>query len=268
MPKFLAKTPIKLSNRKLLSIKGDDAKAFLQGLITNDINKLNSKTAIYALMLTPQGKLLYDFFLYEIEDKIFLDCNGSKTEEITKKLKMYKLRSKVEIEDISSEHEIAIIEPGNRAKNIFADPRSPNLPERAIIKKSTATIDDVKNADYQKCRIILNIASDTDMEDGFPLDYEMDKHNAIDFNKGCYVGQEITARMHHRGTIKKRPVIVQADNNIDLSEYKDQELTSGDRKIGTMRGANGNIGIALVRIDDLEKVDGDIEVGGATLKLI
>ena len=274
---------IPLTNRTLIAVSSDDARQFLQGLITNDINKLSPSQAIYALMLTPQGKFLYDFFIYDYEGKILLDCNAAKLEEIKKKLSMYKLRSKVLIEDISGGYEVVALtsssapHPGpiGHGVGIFAaDPRSPALPARAIIKKP-ADYAALENSgfskgnisDYEKIRINLCIPSDADMEDSFPLEYQMDKHNAIDYQKGCYVGQEVTARTHYRGTARKKPFVATAPEGVDLAGYFGQEITSNGAKIGKMQSSAGNTGIALIRVEDFEKATRGFEVGRVTLDL-
>lgn len=260
-------TYIPLTNRTLLAISGDDALPFLQGLISNDINKVNSTNAIYALMLTPQGKFLYDFFIYEYDGRILLDCNAAKIEEIKKKLTMYKLRSKVVIEDISAEYNVvALISPSAAEETIYPDPRSNAMPARAIIKKLETSKGNLQ--DYELLRIKLCIPSDIDMEDSFPLEYAMDTHNAIDYQKGCYVGQEVTARTHYRGVVRKKPYVVMAEPDIDLSKYKGHEITKGPHKVGIMRSSAGNIGIALLRTEDLEKANDDIVVGDVRLGII
>ncbi len=267
---------ILLTDRSLISISGEDARNFLQGLITNNINLLSPDNAVYALMLTPQGRFLYDLFLYEYEGKILLDCNSSRIEEIKKKLSMYKLRSKVTIENVSQELQVVAIMP-SLTENIhsFSDPRSAKLPARAIMPKPLDDTSFKDNGllegttdDYEYLRISLCIPSDNDMEydKSFPLEYEMDTHNAIDYKKGCYVGQEVTARTHYRGTLRKKPYIVTAEPGINLAEYKGVEITSGEMKVGIMCSAVGNTGIALLRVEDLEKAEG-IEVGGVGLNL-
>lgn len=267
-------TYIPLTHRTLLAISGEDARNFLQGLISNDVNKLSQESALYALMLTPQGKFLYDFFIYPHNDKIFLDCSALRIEEIKKKLTMYKLRSKVVIEDLSNEFEVVAVSPDWSGAS-FPDSRSPQLPNRTVVKKSDySEFENVglsmgKVSDYEEIRINLCIPSDEDMgfDKSFPLEFEMDKHNAIDYQKGCYVGQEVTARTHYRGTLRKKPFVVTADENTDLSMYYSQEITSGDSKIGAMCSASGNKAIALLRMEDVEKSGGNIEICGVKLSI-
>lgn len=265
------------SHRSLLAISGEDARNFLQGLITNDINKLSETCAVYALMLNPQGRFLYDLFLYENNGRIFLDCNTSKLEEIKKKLAMYKLRSKVLIEDLSDKMQVVAIPSFSAPKGnyivFYKDPRNENLPIRALITPTDYKF--LQNnglfegniEEYELIRINLCIPSDADMEfdKAFPLEYEMDTHNAIDYKKGCYVGQEVTARTHYRGMLRKKPYIVAAKEDINLSTYKNLEITAGESKIGVLCSTSGNIGIALLRVEDLEKSEGNIEIHGVKL---
>ncbi len=272
------KTYIKL-NRFVLAISGEDNKSFLQSLITNDINKLSKSQALYALMLTPQGKFLYDFFFYEEDNRILLDCNLKNSEEIKKKLNMYKLRSKVIIDDVSGTYSaIAYINQENTCpyNTILPDPRSAKLPLRGIINNKLYQ-DINKNGfiegdinTYEDIRINLGISSDADMEaeKSFPLEFKMDEFNAIDYQKGCYIGQEVTTRTHHRGIVRKKPYIVEAQNNINLAAYKGQEITSGPNKIGIMCSSVNNKGIALLRIEDLEKASSDIVLSGNRLVVI
>jgi folate-binding protein YgfZ len=278
VPHILKKIYVPLGNRALLALSGVDVRPFLQGIVTNDINKLDSEKGIYALMLTPQGKFLYDFFIYDYQRCLFLDCSTDKLLEIQKKLSMYKLRSQVDIKDISSEYEVVVIqgEPlfASSAASIYPDPRSAALPMRAIVAKSDnyqlfrdGGFVAGNIADLERERISLCIPSDMDMEDGFPLEYEMDRHNAIDYKKGCYVGQEVTARIHYRGVLRKKPFLVTSAQQVDLSSYKGQEVISGGNKIGIMCSAIGNVGIALLKMDDLNKAGGKIEVGGVGLEV-
>lgn len=260
-----------LTNRAILAISGEDAKNFLQGLITNDMGKVSPSGSIYALMLSPQGKFLYDFFITEQNGKFLLDCNALQLESIKKKLAMYKLRSKVVIEDISKEYQAVAIE----SAEALPDPRSAHLPARSIIANSSLA-ELAKSAasgtlaDYEALRIRLCIPSDEDMgfDKSFPLEFEMDEHNAIDYKKGCYVGQEITARTHYRGTLRKKPYVVTAPNGEDLSGYYGQEITSGEMKVGVLCTASGSTALALLRVEDIEKSGGNLAVGGVTLSLI
>mgnify|MGYP002784354077 CR=1 FL=1 len=227
---------IPLDNRAILTLKGDDARSFLQGIITNDINKVNSTQSIYTCLLTPQGKFLYDFFIAELNGDLIIDCEKSRKDELVKKLMMYRLRSKVSIEDISDKFQIAALVGENVLKQdglvsnspgktisfckgvAFIDPRTDKMFARSVIERSN----DYKSfeakgfvlgsiEDYEYLRIanaVPNGIDDMLPDKSFPLHNRMDELNAIDFKKGCYVGQEVTARSKHRGNIRKSLFVI------------------------------------------------------------
>lgn len=266
---------IPLTNRSILAISGQDARTFMQGLISNDINKVTINQCIYAIMLTPQGKFLYDFFIYEHDGKLLLDCNATKIAEIKQKLNMYKLRSKITIEDLSNQLQIIALTANLSDTHCQHDPRSGQLPLR-LIATQNYDYQDIENKgftkatllDYDTIRLQLCIPNDTDLDNSFPLDYAMDQHNSIDYQKGCYVGQEVTARTHYRGTIRKKPYIITADQDIDLSQYKDATITINDRQIGQIRSSAKNIGLALIKIEDFEKESGTAEISGIKINIL
>ena len=268
---------IDLTTRTVIEISGEDSRDFLQGLITNDINNLDKENSIYALMLTPQGKFLYDFFIYKYEEKILLDCDLEKIDEIKKKLSMYKLRSKVIIENAADKYKIIAVTENlqNDKLKIYSDPRSCKLPLRIITAEKDNPVFDDNNlrqgsfSDYEKLRILNAIPSDKDMgfNNSFPLDYGMDNHNAIDYKKGCYVGQEVTARMHYKGKLKKKPYIVESISGEDIIAHDNTDIISGTSKVGIINNSCGNIAIALLRVDDLEKAESEMMAGKVGLRL-
>lgn len=256
-----------INNRALLLVQGEDSKNFLQGLLSNDVNKLDQGDFLYALMLTPQGKFLYDFFVFMNQDGIYLDVNKAKINEIKQKLNMYRLRSKVTISDVASAYEIwAVLGDKNGAdietiKNsveiLFtaSDPRSKNLGQRLYCKKQEAEsvlIETVSARQYSELGILNLIGSDKDMEGTLPLDFKMDEHGAIDYKKGCYVGQEVTARMHYRNASKKQPYILRADSS--LEEYFNREIKVGDKIIGVVKSAVDGTALALLRVEDADSL--------------
>ena len=220
-----------LKNRGVISIFGDEAGEFLQNIITNDVHKVTTKNSIFSALLTPQGKYLYEFFIVKSDKGYFLDCEEAFVDEIINNLKKYKLRSKVELENISSNYVVGIInkdkfgeiqkEVNNTSNTItyrdcpfFIDPRDNGLGARIIspleklyltIKKLNLKI--VKNKSYIKKAFLKGIPIEglnNLKEQLFGLEINFEKLNAIDFKKGCYVGQENTARIKLKNKLSKR----------------------------------------------------------------
>lgn len=193
---------ITLAERAILEIAGDDRKKFLQGLISNDINKATENNLIYAVMLNAQGRFLYDFFIFEIAEKLILDCSASRRDEILQKLNFYKLRSKV---TLKKNDELKVFYSENAVSETlsFKDPRHSNLGFRYYQNSSESS----PISSYHFNRISLKIPegeSDLTYEKSLILEFDFDHLNAIDYQKGCYVGQELTARTHYRGEIRKK----------------------------------------------------------------
>ncbi len=249
-----------LQDRAILSISGADKLVFLQGLLTNDVHKLTHHP-IYSLMLTPQGKFLYDFYLILHGDEILLDCAAEKYDEICKKFSMYKLRSDVLVNQVRDQYEIlAIYGEGVTHINdslVFVDPRYSLLGSRAIVKKDSAKEFLKKHnllsmQNYTKLIYDLSIPLphiDMISQESFPLEFGMDFLNAISFDKGCYVGQELTARTKHRGVVRKKIYKIIAQS--DLSKVKcGAEIMVDQNKIGKFCSAFNEIGKALIREED------------------
>lgn len=191
---------IHLSSRSVIEIGGHDRKKFLQGLITNDVEKASAVSLVYSAMLNSQGRFLYDFFIFEDGEKLLLDCDNQRRDEIFKKLNFYKLRSQVEIK---KNDQIKIF--SNQNSQGFIDPRNPKLGYR--LYSSDLNADNESQAEYDFARISLKIPEselDLTYEKSFILEFGFDELNAIDYNKGCYIGQELTARTHYRGEIRKK----------------------------------------------------------------
>ena len=249
-----------LRDRAILSITGSDKITFLQGLLTNDIQKLTYHP-IYSLILTPQGKFLYDFYLVLNDDEILLDCDVEKYDQICKKFAIYKLRSDISINPVKDQYKIfSIYGKGSANANnslVFIDPRYSLLGSRAILKAEYAEEFLKKHhlvpaQNYTK--LIYDLSTplphiDLISEESFPLEFGMDFLNAISFEKGCYVGQELTARTKHRGVVRKKIYKIIAQS--DLSEVKyGAEIMVNQNKIGKFCSAFNNIGKALIREED------------------
>ena len=267
----------KLSNRGIIKISGKDRYDFLQGLITNDINLLKKgyegydytyKTckSIYSCLLTPNGKFLYDFFIYEGEydnggSELYLDCEGGqRAEELGKLLLMYKLHSDIDVIVIPDSKIFSIsgnITPymlkkiGNTG---YYDPRHKSMGLRtwnkSIAEEGTEVISNLPLEKWDINRIKRCIPDGS--RDMLPkistmMESNIDKLNGVSFNKGCYLGQELTARMHYRGLCKKHLCAITGDNLPESGSklYKNQNRQ--EELIGEMRSSCGKYGIALLK---------------------
>ena len=241
-----------LTERAVIAVSGPEAHSFLQGLITNDVEK--AAGGLYAALLTPQGKILFDFLISEQDGAILLDCRHESREALVKRLSMYKLRAKVEIavrDDLG-----VFVGEGP------ADPRLAALGLRSIAPKHEAA---PGGAAYLAHRLDMGVPEGNDFGSDrmFALDADLGELNAVSFDKGCYVGQELTARMKHRGTARKRLLAVATADGSPL--VRDAALTAGGQEIGAVTSAYGARGFALVRLDRLAGDAEPIEAGGAPL---
>jgi transferase CAF17, mitochondrial len=271
--------------RAVLAIAGEDRKTFLQGLISADVLKLSPTRAGYGGFLTAQGRFLHDFHLAEAGETILLDAEAARIEDLAKRLKLYKLRAKITIAP-RPDLEVAIAwgdgaavafgldaVAGNAKPEsdgvVFVDPRLPELGVRALLPKDrfAAIAADAKlnagdAADYDALRVSLGVpdgSRDLQIEDALLLENGFDELSGVDWKKGCYIGQEVTARMKYRGLVKKRLVPVTIDGPIPAPGTI---VKIGDQEAGEMRSAAGGMGLALLRLDAMEKAAGE----GATLQ--
>jgi folate-binding protein YgfZ len=285
----------------MIRIGGDDRRAFLQGLISNDINLCLSDKPIYAALLTPQGKFLHDMFIVDIGDAFLVDCEGDRADDLLKRFSQYKLRAKVTLENVSAAYDVwamgnnlevgvsrsdqqtppplrgrlgggAISNPdggnnvgpppltppsrgGEYHRPIFyTDPRLSGLGSRIVVKKG-ASVGDIRGVDfaiYDKHRLTLGVpdgSRDMIVEKSTLLECNLDRLNAISWTKGCYMGQELTARMHYRALVKKRlfPVKITGPDPAFGSVI---QLNGED--IGDMRSSCGDVGLAMLSVEKAE----------------
>ena len=236
-----------LSDRAVIGLSGPEARGFLQGLITNDIEKLASGAALYAALLTPQGKILFDFLLADdAAGGIWLNCAAGSRDALVKRLSMYRLRAKVEI---GPRDDLAVIAGWDEQKpdGAFSDPRVAGLGWRKIGPEHEAA-----DADYLSHRLSLGVPEGADFgsDKTFALDGDLEELHAVSFDKGCYVGQELTARMKHRGTARKRLLPVTAESPLP---QPGTAVMAGQTNIGEITSAYGARGFALIRLDRLEE---------------
>ncbi len=249
-----------LSDRGLVRVSGPEAAPFLQGILTNDVEKLAPCEARYAALLTPQGKILFDFLVVRLpgEGGFVLDCDHAQAAALLKRLSFYKLRAKVTITD-ESENEAVLAYWGEEPENApgairYADPRDVGLGFREILPRAKAiAIGEGSREDYEALRISLGAplgGLDFAYGDVFPHDANLDLLNGVDFRKGCYVGQEVVARMHHRGGVRRRIVRVRLQGE---APKPGAPILDGELPVGTLGGAAGGEALALVRTDRVEE---------------
>ncbi len=261
-----------LDDRGVLAVSGPDRRAFLQGLVSNDVDKVGRESARYAALLTAQGKYLHDFIMVEVGESLWLDAEASRLTDLKKRLSLYRLRAKTSLDEkpdlavaaVFGEGASAALglsgEPG--AARSFAsgvalvDPRLAALGARTILPRDTAraklaeaSLVEASFEAYDRLRLSLGIpdgSRDLVLEKSILLESGFDELNGVDWQKGCYIGQELTARTKYRGLIKKRLMPVQIDGPAPAPGT----IVSADgREAGEMRSSRDGLGLALLRIE-------------------
>jgi folate-binding protein YgfZ len=244
-----------LPNRGIVAVNGSDATKLLQGLVTNDVALLDTQPAIYAGLLSPQGKILFDFIVVKMPDGALIDVAKDQAAALVKRLTMYKLRAAVTIADVSADHTVvAAFGQGAQFGQgiVYSDPRLPDLGLRAIVETKDAVAVSTDAAAYHAFRIGLGVPEgglDYAFGDAFPHEALFDQLHGVSFTKGCYVGQEIVSRMEHRGTARKRIVPVDADGPL----VEGAAVVAGDVEIGRVGSVSGSRGLALLRLDRVDE---------------
>lgn len=269
-----ARTYAELGDRGVLSIAGKDRRAFLQGLVSNDVNKVGPERAIYAALLSAQGKYLHDFFIVEIGDVLFLDAEAARLADLKRRLLLYKMRADVEIVDASEQFVVAALfgngalsasklpsQPGAAKRigngGLYVDPRLAALGARLLAPRGEpvpiTAFSKSDSAAYDRLRLSLGVpdgSRDLAIDKAILLEAGFDELNGIDWQKGCYVGQELTARTKYRGLIKKRLVPVAIEGPVPAPGAP---ITLGARDAGEMRSGRDGLGIALLRLEALDE---------------
>lgn len=226
-------------NRQLIQLTGNDVAEFLQRILSQNINRLDAEPSIYACLFTPQGRYMFDFIIFKTDDTYYIDT--TRAADLISRLDLYKMRADVNIELMTDKKVYGSFEQGE-----FSDPRHKNLGYRLYTQP-----DDAEMSEYEiwnKKRIELGIfdgEQDAVLEKSTADELHINKCNGIDWDKGCYIGQELTARMRYRTSGKKHLYIVEGD---DLPQNGDKIGTTG-----IMRSKSGNLGLAFLRDDDLDK---------------
>ena len=260
-----------LTDRAIIAVSGGDAESFLQGLVTSDMEECHEGHALYAALLTPQGKILFDFFVAKEGERYLLDCAVSRAEELAKRLGFYRLRAKIEITPQTGLSVAAMW--GDTAVAMsgvaFADPRLSALGQRAIVPQAQLPAANATLADYHNHRISLGVPDSADLppDTMFALDAGFEELHGVSFSKGCFIGQEVTARMKHRATARRRILIAEGDGPLPAP---DTALIAQGAEIGALATAQGTHGLALVRLDrlaDAEKSRASVTAAGTNVIL-
>jgi folate-binding protein YgfZ len=259
----MAETKIALlPDRGVVTVTGPDAAKLLQGIITNDVALLDRATAIHGGLLSPQGKILFDFFVVKTADGFCLETARNSAQSLSERLRAYKLRANADIADASADYSVAAAwggayEPRGRGGQpiCFVDPRLPELGYRELMTMRSdwalagEAADSATADEYHAHRIALGVpeaGKDFVLGDTYPHEALYDQLNGVSFAKGCYVGQEVVSRMQHRATARKR--IVQVAANAPLPEPGTPVLAGG-AEIGRLGSTAGTTGLALIRLD-------------------
>jgi hypothetical protein len=268
---------VMLADRGVLALHGGDTRAFLQGLISSDVAQIHENRAGYGALLTPQGKFLFDFFIVQEADRLLLETEGARLDQLLRRLLMYRLRSKVDLEDISARFAVAALigeavaglldlpeHPGAaRVLDqglVFVDPRLAGLGARALLPSDRARallaeldLEEVERAAYERLRLTLGVpdgSRDLVVEKATLLESGFEELNGVDFAKGCFVGQELTARMKYRGLVRKRLMPV---TFAGPPPPPGTIIRLGEREAGEMRSGIDGQGLALLRLEQVEK---------------
>jgi hypothetical protein len=273
-----------LRDRGVVRVSGEDARNFLNGLVTTDLTELKPGAGRFGALLTPQGKIIIDFLITEAPSGhgggFLIDAPRALSQALADKLGFYKLRAKVAVENLSEGLGVLAAwdgEPAMKPDMSFADPRHAALGWRILVPEElTQKVADLIGADlvdssaYEAHRIATGVPRgglDFMYGDAFPHETNMDRLNGVDFDKGCYVGQEVVSRMQHRGTARTRTVKVVLDGP---SPEVGATILAGDKPVGTMGSTAGENGLALIRTDRVaDALDAGLPLtaGGLALRL-
>ena len=272
-----------LVDSKFLSISGEDRGNFLQDLITNDIHKCDSTNSIYSCLLSPQGKFIADFFIIDHENSYLIETHKKFAEDLINKLKIYKLRAKVDIYIVNDLLSLSIIENNDLLQSeaeilLFKDPRNDKLGNKIFVAKNKFKEIEKKynliEDNFEKYRELLIkklipfSSEDLIQDKSLLLENNFDKINAIDWEKGCYVGQEITARMKYRALLKKSIRVVEI---ISGHVNRGNQINFNQNKVGEIISSFNKLAIAMLKIEEAKSIFLNKEIlktESATLKII
>ncbi|MFN4090756.1 MAG: YgfZ/GcvT domain-containing protein [Alphaproteobacteria bacterium] len=264
-----------LPGRGVLAVAGDDRRDFLQGLVSNDMIRVDKGRAVYAALLTAQGRFLHDFFVLDAGDALLVDCEAERRDDLRTRLTRYRLRAKVAIEDRTDMLAVGVLTGDAAARlqlgpatgvatgfgggHAFVDPRLAALGVRAVLPRDTAEASLAETGlplgtpdDYDRLRLGLGVpdgSRDMPPEKALLLESNFDELNGVDWKKGCYIGQELTARTKYRGLLKRRlmPVSFRGD-----APPPGTQVVLDGKDAGETRSSRDGTGLALLRIEAAE----------------
>ena len=251
-----------LENRGIIRISGPDAIKLLDGIITNNLARLKDHPAIHSGLLSPQGKIQFDFFLVREGEDLLLETAKERIPSLIQRLTLYRLRADVAFEDQSEQLTVMVAwgaqldAPGGVLS--YSDPRNGDLGQRLILPKDRVSElpgQPISVEDYHAHRIMIGVPEaelDYALGDTFPHEALYDQLHSVDFRKGCYIGQEVVSRMQHRGTARKRIVPVKATSDLESGA----RVTAGEASIGTVSSVSHARGLALIRLDRAHEAAG------------
>lgn len=269
---------VQLADRGIIAVTGADARPFLQGLLSNDVTRVDAGRAVYAALLTPQGKFLFELFVSGDGDRLCLDGEAARLDDLLRRLKMYKLRARVSLDIDPGAAVFALPDASAAARfdlagdaagaaaafasgQVFVDPRLPALGLRAVLPDAAAGARALAAAGfaaapadaYERLRLALGVpdgSRDLVVDKSILLESNFDALNGVDFNKGCYVGQELTARTKYRALIRKRLVPVTVDGPLPPPGTP---VALAGETVGEVRSGLGDRALALLRLEPLAR---------------
>lgn len=259
---------VHLSDRALITVNGQDAEHFLQNLITTDLGALGAHEARPSALLTPQGKILFDFLISRAADGFVIESRAEIADDLVKRLTIYKLRAKVEIS--KPDKQVVAVSWGDESDASLSDsPLSDTrFPESVIRHYGTmpaANGDETAWTAFRTANGIAESGSDFDLSDVFPHDVLYDQNGGVGLKKGCFVGQEVVSRMQHRGTARRRVMIARAEGGFPEAGT---DVTVNGRSVGKLGSSATGTGIAIMRIDRVkDALDANDEILASDTRL-
>ncbi|WP_425407978.1 YgfZ/GcvT domain-containing protein [Hyphococcus sp.] len=262
--------PTLLPDRAVISISGQDARHFLKGIVTQDLDRLAPETAVFSALLTPQGKIIADFFVVDANDSLLVDCDKANAPGLLKRLTLYKLRAKVSIDLVETLFVLAVDSKPSTAglenAHVYRDVRCDGLGWRMIAPNNTGHA----STRYDENRIahgVPEFGKDFGPDAMFLMDVNYDALNAVSYKKGCFVGQEVSSRMKRKGEPRRRTLIAEFEGE---AAKNGGDVTAGGTKLGELMSRAGNIALASIRMDRWGKAKTEktpIECGGQAVQL-